>query len=255
MINKKKRSPKYPSLDLERAIGMTGKILDAYAKSPVDRESAFKAMGYSGLSGTSAPALGSLVLFGLVEYVRKGEVCVTDLATKVIWGESSEERKIALREAALKPQAFKKLWDRFSQITQTTQTDAPINYLRTENYSKQAAEVIVKNYLSTVRFCGLNRDNVRFDSASKNAENLYQSDAETPLSEFVHKEEKAQMRSPNVYEFQDWARFRVGRDDGVVRIQTLNGHDMNRMELEDVRDVIDRRLNRLDSLNEPNKEE
>lgn len=148
---RKPRSPSYPSLDLEAAIGRAENIQSAYSTSSVDRTAIVTAMGYSGLNGSALQALASLTAYGLLERRGKGEAGITDLAMKVLFSESSRERAEGAREAALSPPAFAMIASKFGE-QQTTRADGIVAYLCRNGFNAKAASIASRSYIESMRF-------------------------------------------------------------------------------------------------------
>lgn len=151
MDARKPRSPSYPSLDLEAAIGRAGRIQSVYSISSVDRAAIVTAMGYSGLSGSALQALASLTAYGLLERRGKGEAGITELAMKVLFSESSGERAEGAREAALSPPAFAMIASKFGE-QQTTGADGIVAFLCRNGFNAKAAGIAARSYIESMRF-------------------------------------------------------------------------------------------------------
>jgi hypothetical protein len=107
------RSPNYPSVSLAQAIELTGKIHKANRTNVIDRESAARDMGYSGLTGRSLKVLAALLQFGLLSKAGKGQVKVTQTAVDILFGIDPEDIKAALLKAGTSPSLFQELHSRF----------------------------------------------------------------------------------------------------------------------------------------------
>lgn len=109
----RQRSPSYPSVPLEQAVDLVAKIHKSCRTNIITREDAVREMGYSGLTGRSLKVLSSLLQFGLLEKAGVGDVRVTRRAVEILHGIESADRDEALLEAALAPQLFKDIHERF----------------------------------------------------------------------------------------------------------------------------------------------
>lgn len=109
----RQRSPSYPSLPLEQAIEMVGKIHKANRTNVISRETAAKDMGYSGLTGRSMTVLGSLAQYGLLEKAGKGDVKVTRRAVEILHPVEESHRAEAIVDAAMTPGLFRTFRERF----------------------------------------------------------------------------------------------------------------------------------------------
>lgn len=113
----------------------------------VDRESAVKHIGYSGVNGASATALASLKQFGLVSDAGKGMIRLTSLALDIIEPENEHARAGALREAALNPDLFASLRDRFPEKV-PSESNLRAHLVR-QGFTSAAIKPIVAAYLGT----------------------------------------------------------------------------------------------------------
>lgn len=144
------RSPGYPNTSLEQMIDSAAKIHAEDRQHPVDRETAAKHMGFSGLSGASDRALSALLHFGLAEKVRKGELRVTDLALRIIHPNDSQERREALHEAAFSPELFRELRERYPEAPPSRDTLS--SYLSRSGFASAAISPATRAYLETCAF-------------------------------------------------------------------------------------------------------
>jgi hypothetical protein len=144
------RSPAYPSMSLKDAIHAAKKIEAIYRSSPVDRELGAKLIGYSGLSGPANKALAALASFGLVERAGKGMMRVTSLARTILHAQHNEEYVSALSEAAMQPQLFKDIRERFPDIIPPI--EGVKNYLNREGFNSNAVGPAAKAFCETMEF-------------------------------------------------------------------------------------------------------
>jgi hypothetical protein len=144
------RSPSYPSLSLSDAIASVRKIESQYRLGPVDRVAGAKLIGYSGLSGPANQALASLAQYGLVERAGKGEMRVTERGRAILHPDSDEEKRLGLKTAALEPQLFRELHERWPNMIPPE--EGVINYLNRQGFNKSAIRPAAKAYLQTLLF-------------------------------------------------------------------------------------------------------
>ncbi|MBI2262666.1 MAG: hypothetical protein HYU62_13505 [Caulobacterales bacterium] len=107
------RSPGYPNFSLGAAVKRAERIFAADRKNPIEREVAAQHMGYAGISGAADKALATMMHYGLLERVGKGQVKVAQRAIDILHPSTDAERRAALREAAFRPQLFATLQERF----------------------------------------------------------------------------------------------------------------------------------------------
>ena len=226
MSKQKRRSPGYPTLDLERSIDLVAKVEGDYGKASIDRASLAKAMEYSGLSGTSILAISSLGHYGLLEHSGKGEHRVSELAIEIKYSESQDERYQALQKAALHPKVFSQIADKFG--VQIQRADAITNYLGRHGFLESSAKAAAKSYLSSVRFARFPADGERFGASTQTREN-------SPVAEDVSASasangEDVSMAAPTpTQQYTDWMRLPLG--DGLsVKIMT-NRQDLTNEQI------------------------
>jgi hypothetical protein len=115
---KKTRSPNFPFYTLEKGLSLAEILLEKYARYPVPFEVAIKAAGYSAKSSAGLQAIAALSAYGLIEVEgskTEKKIAVSDLAFKILADKRpiSPERDAAIKEAALKPIMFHKIFERY----------------------------------------------------------------------------------------------------------------------------------------------
>jgi len=168
------RSPSYPAMSLRDAVLDVGKIETLYRGSSVDREAAAKVIGYTSLSGPAGKALGALASYGLVESSGKGELRVTQRARAILHPQSPTEKQQSLREAALNPQLFQELQERFPSMKPPM--DGIFSHLNRKGYNQSAVKPAARSYLDTL-------DYLEETGASKNYGFEHRSGQESGLPE------------------------------------------------------------------------
>lgn len=144
------RSPSYPNASLSEAISHVRKIEQLYRSSSIDREVAAKIIGYSSLSGPANKALAALAQYGLVERAGKGEMRVTSRAQAILHPNSDQEQHESLLQAALEPQLFRELQERFPDMVPPE--DGVVTYLNRQGFNQSAIRPAAKAYLQTLTF-------------------------------------------------------------------------------------------------------
>jgi hypothetical protein len=114
-LNQKKvvgRSAAYPGFTLEQAVEATKTLRTKLGNAPYSRDIAAKALGYSGVTGSSSTKIAACVHFGLL--VREGNSYKqSDLANQIFNPQSEEERSFAVRTAFRTPNLYVKLLSAF----------------------------------------------------------------------------------------------------------------------------------------------
>lgn len=144
------RSPNYPSIPLDQAIDLIAKLHSKSRTNVIDRESAAKDMGYSGLTGRSLKILGALAQYDLVKSSGKGSLRVTPVAVDIIHGISDDDRKAALRHAGTAPRLFKSIVDRFTDGIPSENVIR--SYLIQQGYADAALGPAIKAFIETNRY-------------------------------------------------------------------------------------------------------
>ncbi|MDX8346455.1 hypothetical protein SLH49_00505 [Cognatiyoonia sp. IB215446] len=144
------RSPSYPNQPLQKCLQLISLVFKEDRTNPIDRETAAKHIGYSGLSGAADKTLSTLAQYGLLEKAGTGEVQVTSLAVEILHPDRPEDRQIALRDAINSPTVFQQISNRFQDGTPSK--SALESWLVREGFQDRAISPIIRSYLESVRF-------------------------------------------------------------------------------------------------------
>jgi hypothetical protein len=144
------RSPNYPAIPLEQAIDLVRQIHSKSRTNVIDRESAAKDMGYSGLTGRSLKILGALGQYDLITRAGKGDLRVTPVSVDILHGLTDDDRKSALRHAGEAPKLFKGIRDRFTDGIPSENVIR--SFLVQQGYADAAIGPAIKAFLETNRF-------------------------------------------------------------------------------------------------------
>lgn len=148
-MEKRHRSPSYPPLSLREAVERVDMLYNAIGVHPTSREVMAKGLGYSGISGASATAIGALNKYGLIEG-RGDEVRVSDRAMAILHPHSHEEKAAALKAAATEPELFRELAERFPG--RVPNDELLRNYLIRNKFLPPAVDAAISAYKETVEF-------------------------------------------------------------------------------------------------------
>lgn len=231
------QSPGYPQFALPKAITGVRKIFEADRRSVIDREVAQKHIGYSGASGAADKALATLLHFGLLEKVGKGQVRVTQGAVDILHPDSDATRRSALLQAGLRPQIYKDLHDRFGEHVSDT---ALQSYLVRENFLDRAIGPVSNGYLETTRFLEQEK---AFESGGTERQNERESDLQDDdAGDEMHEESvierpvapRSPMPTPPIaiaVGETEWMRSPLGRDKAVRLLVTgtMQGKDIGKL--------------------------
>ncbi len=142
----KERSPNYPALGLPTAIDNVRKLWQHAKRTPVEADTAARAMGYNSLSGPARTAIGALRQYGLIES-GQGAVTVSGLAVNIlVHPEGSADWIEAVTTAAANPALFREIAE-----THANTSDAVLSaYLYSKKkFSMDGAKRFIRSYRET----------------------------------------------------------------------------------------------------------
>lgn len=153
------RSPRFPSQPLDESLRHAEAIYHAVHRSSVDSATIYQLMGFSGKSGTSAKALGSLRQYGLIEGIGD-RTRVSDLALAILEPESASEKASAIHVASQNPDVFREVLERFDG--RVPQADEAIRafLIRELGFQKNSADECIKALRQSLAFAGSFRHEV-----------------------------------------------------------------------------------------------
>lgn len=156
----KGRSPRYPRISLETAIGYARRLYDEAHRASVDVDTAARLMGFRGRSGASQIALGAVRQFGLVDGLR-GDIKISDLAMRILQPSSADEEEEARHEAAFSPEVYDSVVAQFDG--ELPRSDEPIKafLIRSLRFSKSGAEDCIATLRKTLTELEGYRSNLR----------------------------------------------------------------------------------------------
>jgi hypothetical protein len=152
----KVRSPNYPSINLEDAVGKLPKLFEDMKRHAVGVESAVSSMGLKYTSSTGKLALGAMRAFGLFKDDSKGLVKLSQRALDIAvdYKRDSPEWQAAVEAAALEPAVHKKLRERYG--ADLPADDELRRYLIRElKFYDNAVGSFIEEYKNTIEFAGL----------------------------------------------------------------------------------------------------
>jgi hypothetical protein len=158
------RSPKYPVIGLRDALDKTKKIWDKAARHEVPIQSL---ADYWGISKSSSALIGfsaALVKFGLLEYVsgagRDKQVKLTQLAIEALNHPSgSKERESALKKAALAPEIYLEIWDKYQGQLPDNSVIKPYLLIQ-KNFNTSAVDVFLNNFRESISLANLDSGDI-----------------------------------------------------------------------------------------------
>ncbi|MEM7059309.1 MAG: hypothetical protein AAF557_17125 [Pseudomonadota bacterium] len=150
MVEKRRTSPSYPSVDLRDAIDLVGKVFDADRSYPIDREVAAKNMGFSGLTGRSMSILASLLQYRLLDKLPESQVKVSQTAVDILYPESPLDRSQAIQIAANGPKLFAELNEKFEGHMPSEENLSA--FLLRKGFLDRALSPVIRSFVKTMEF-------------------------------------------------------------------------------------------------------
>lgn len=151
----KQRSRAYPSLDLKVAVSKIESIARNLGQGSFERSDIVLGMGYKGITGTSGRATAALVQYGLLDR-RKDKYTLSELGRAIAYPLSDDQKRKAIREAALRPAIFSDLYGQY-KMQGLPETKFLANMLATPSYGINPAQKdeVALTFVNTLQFAGL----------------------------------------------------------------------------------------------------
>jgi len=105
-------------------------------------------MGFGSLNGASAVALSALGKYGLIESVGDKESRVSDLAMRILFPETPEEKSSALADAAGRPVLFSEIHEKWPDRPPSDENLR--SYLIRKGFSQGALDQVIQIYRETI---------------------------------------------------------------------------------------------------------
>ncbi len=148
------RSPSFPFISLPEALHRARELYDAERRNLVQPDLAVSHWGYSPKSSGGKQTLAALRAYGFLEDV-KGELRLTDRAQHILIREpGTAGRNDLLRQAALSPPVFDRLWERYGADLPSDKSLK--SYLLLEmKFNEGSVEELLRSYRETLACAGL----------------------------------------------------------------------------------------------------
>lgn len=151
------RSPSYPSLSLGRALERTKVLWSSERQHATPIEAAVRRWGYTNFSGKASLTVAALIKYGLLANEgSKSErrVRVTDLAVRILNHPDPDERRLAIRQAALTPDIHSEMWEKYGSALPS---DESLHWelTRERRFTETGASEFMREYRETLAFSGL----------------------------------------------------------------------------------------------------
>ncbi len=154
------RSPAYPYIALPNALEKAAVLWQVEGRHAAAVNVAMQHWGYKEDSSTGYSCVAALKKFGLVDHEGMGDtrqVKLSDLALTILLDKDpdSDERRDALRSAALGPRIHAELWERYG--TELPSDQSLKRYLVLERaFNEASVDEFLDEYKQTMTFAGLN---------------------------------------------------------------------------------------------------
>ena len=155
----KPRSPAYPSIPLEDAIGRARQIYDNEQKNKAHVSTVFSHWDYKAKSGRARLTLASLKYYGLIEIEGSGDnrkVQLTNLALDILLDEreDSKERGEAIKRAALSPVINSELWNKY-EGNLPSDKELEFSLKRERGFTERGVREFLAHFSKTLEYANL----------------------------------------------------------------------------------------------------
>jgi hypothetical protein len=159
------RSPNHPAFDLKEAIVKVGTVYEKEKRSLTTPQVIVKHMGYTQTTGPGGRALSGLRQYGLIEE-SGGHWKISDTGFAILqYPEGSQERRDAIRKAAVSPTLFRELREQYPDGLPSDETLKAA--LLKRGFNPTAIGDLINDFRSTMALAGL-VDVSYIDSTEKN---------------------------------------------------------------------------------------
>jgi len=153
----KKRSPNYPGISLDMAIQRAGELYAKERQHPAPVLTVAQHWNYKSFNGPASVSLAALKKFGLLEDVGSGDARaarVSDVAVEIIASPHQQQRQAAIRDAALRPEIHREMWERYGP---QLPSDATLQWelTRSRGFTETGASEFIREYKATLAFARL----------------------------------------------------------------------------------------------------
>ena len=216
------RSPSFPYVNLEKAIQMAQTIEEKERGHPCVPTIALQHLGLSPKGSAGMRTLAALKSFGL--YAVEGEsIKLTELGNRIVndHREYSVERDQAIKEAALSPPIYEKMWKAYKNDLPSPDS---LHYTLTWEwgFNKNSVDYFVKEYKATVSFAKLDEYGKNVTGTGEIEEEGHEPD----VGDYV------QWVSQDAYQFPKAKRLRGFSRDGAIAFVEGENTGFPRGELE-----------------------
>jgi hypothetical protein len=157
---KRQRSPNYPAVNLEDAIGRLKRLYDADGRPGAPMATAVKHFGFSGPHGQAMTIVSALKKFGLIED-KAGRIVPSPLGLDIMEFKPGQERyEVAIRDAACKPDIYSELVETYREHGRLPSDEALRPELITDKgFNPKAVDGFLVDFRKSMEFAGLLEEN------------------------------------------------------------------------------------------------
>lgn len=173
----KKRSTSYPAFSIQEIIEATKSLKEHLGDGPYSRDSMAIALGYKGITGSSAMKIASCVHFGLLD--RNGNTySQSELANHIFNFISEEERTNSLLIAFGKPALYQKLIAEYSGKSLPLMLESIL--IRNYGIQENAVKSAVSTFRESAEYVGVLKNGVLTMSIEQEGELPVQPNSQAP---------------------------------------------------------------------------
>jgi len=148
------RSPNYPAESLENAVKRVKKLYDADHEAGSSVDSAAVHIGFNKPHGEAKSVLAGLKKFGLVDMAGK-RVTVTKRAVSILMFPEAERGKKALQDAALLPDIYRKLVNRYKATGLPSDVTVRAELIADEGFNPRSVDTFIKDFRASLKYAGI----------------------------------------------------------------------------------------------------
>jgi hypothetical protein len=150
------RSPNYPQVELQDAVDLVRTIFGKEGQNFTPREVVAELLGYSSVNGASEKKMSAITAYGLLDRNSERELRVSDLAMKILHPENEQEEIGALAEAALSPNLFQEIHEKWPD---TLPSDASLrSYLIRRGFNQNAVDQVIAVFRNTMNLVNVENE-------------------------------------------------------------------------------------------------
>lgn len=159
-MRRRKRSPSYPYINLKQAVELTAILYRTEGLNQTPATLALEHLDYSTTSSSGARVLSTLLQFGLLEEIGRGDdklVRVSDIAISILEAPDNDVQANALCEAALKPESHREVWERWKLAENELPSSQTMRYvlLKEVGFHTSAVDSFIDEFIETYEYAGL----------------------------------------------------------------------------------------------------